>query len=83
MYGQGQVLIVKEKIGCFPPDEWLILERVEPRKREPYYRIQLNSSKVMRPIGILEQSMLDSAIEDGKVVLGKVRKIKYVKEKGK
>lgn len=80
---QGQVIIVKEKISCFPPDEWLVLERVETQKYGIYYRVQLNGCKELRPIGILEQHVLNEALEKGKAKLGKLRKIKYVKERAK
>ncbi len=76
MIEQGQILKIKQKVTYLPPDEWLVLERVETKKRI-YYRVQLNNSKHLRPIAILDQKDLELGLNEGKIELGKKRKIKY------
>ena len=76
---QGQTFKCKIKIGALVPDEdWMILDYFTPSKNyPPYYHIMLAKSKMYRPIAILSEETFDKEVENGNIILGKVKKIKY------
>lgn len=73
----GQVFKTLEKVETLTGDtEWMILSYVSPKKTKPYYKIMLAKSKMYRPIAMILEEDMNKAIDDGKVKLLKVKKIK-------
>lgn len=79
VYENFMIFEVKEKVGCMvPANDWIIHSFVEFGKGN-YYRVTTRSTPGYRAIGIIDQSILDQAIEDGKVVMLRTLKIKKKK----
>ena len=76
---EGQIFQVKEKIGVFAPDEWLVLDHIIT-KHYNYYRVCLKNASVYQAIGILDDSVFRYGLEKGIIILKGSKKIKRKKE---
>lgn len=76
---QGQIFTCKTKIGSLVAGvDWMILDYLTPSKNyPPYYHVMLADSSIYRPIAVLTEEIFDKEVENGNIILGKVKKIKY------
>lgn len=74
-----QIFTNKEKIGCLPPDTWVIYSSYE--YNGIVYRVMLDSAEIIRPIAIIKDDILHPAIENGNVTLLGIKRIKINKNK--
>lgn len=68
----------KERIGTLQPDTWMILD-YQHSKDKSYYKVGLKG--VLRPIGCIDEVVLEKAINEGIVELKDIMKIKKHKNK--
>lgn len=74
----GQIVLVKEKIGCIPPSKWIVI-----RYSGGVSALALFDRKDYRPLGCLSDEQIDYGVNNGFVKLLDVFKIKKSKKKQK
>lgn len=76
---QGQIFKCVTKVESLVAGaDWMILDYLTPNKNyPPYYHVMLADSSIYRPIAVLSEEIFDKEVENGNIILGKVKKIRY------
>lgn len=71
-----QMFTNKEKIGMLQPDTWIIYSVYPTLKEKAIYKVMYESQLEVRPVGIIEHSILEKAYDDGLIELLGIKKFK-------
>lgn len=75
MLEEFRMFEVKEKVGMLQPDVWIVYSKYNT-KSDTVYKVMYQSQTEIRPVGIIEHSILEKAYDSGLVELLGIKKFK-------